>query len=525
MVKINLSSLSPLSIKSSVFILLCFFMVNVNAAKASLKFNEINIASPIKLIHPVMIANILPAKGKELITLGIDTDNQRWLYLYSIDEDKSNVQVIDRIKIPQQVFSFDISEAVSDNVNKAKSNQQQLQHLYFMTSEQLLAYQPNQDNQPGKFETILKISSIYLEDKPQFISQGDFIFDLNQDGIDDFVIADFSKVHLAIGQADGQMLKQTLPIKAEVNLQVNGASYNQRKFYLEDTNFDGNNDIILVGSGELTIYQQDTDAQFSSREETLVIKSSIHGAEWWSQQDETGGRLDQSDLVYRKLESLQDMNNDGVLDMVVRFTQSSGMLDRVNDYEIYLGQNKNNKLVFSEQAHSVIHTDGTLTGVRFVDINNDKKLEVVLAGFDIGLSQIIGALLSGSIDQDVYVFKMDQYAKFDKKPNVSKEVDLNFSLSSGQSGSPVVKLADINGDGLKDLLLSDSDEKFKVYYGESGEKLFSRRSTSYKTILPKEGENLLIDDLNGDGKDDLLIKFSKQDDEKLRQTIRILLAS
>ena len=53
---------------------------------------------------------------------------------------------------------------------------------------------------------------------------------------------------------------------------------------------------------------------------------------------------------------------------------------------------------------------------------------------------------------------MNEEDKFITKPTIKKGVELTFSLSSGQSGSAVVKLADLNGDGLKELVLSDDDD-------------------------------------------------------------------
>lgn len=210
--------------------------------------------------------------------------------------------------------------------------------------------------------------------------------------------------------------------------------------------------------------------------------------------------------------------------MVVRFTQVSGVLDRVNDYEIYLGKNTNQQLSYDNKPNSVIHAEGTLTDLEFVDIDNDNKSEVMLAGFDIGLSQIISALLSGSIDQDVYLFKMDENDNYRKKPHVNKEVELNFSLSSGQSGTAVVKLADLNGDGLKDLVLSDGDDELDIYFGQTGKKLFKRRAVEYNTQLPKDGNLVFVNDLNNDGKDDLLLKFSKLDDNSSGHNFTILLS-
>ncbi len=154
-----------------------------------------------------------------------------------------------------------------------------------------------------------------------------------------------------------------------------------------------------------------------------------------------------------------------------------------------------------------------------------------MAGFDIGLSQIIGALVTGGIDQDVYVFKMSEQDKFPTKPVIKKGVELTFSLSSGQSGSAVVKLADLNGDGLKELILSDDDDELKIYLGKKVSKTsksskkkrsFNKRSVSYSTQLPKDGNLVMVEDLNGDGKDDLLMKFSRLDGEGKGNEFKIL---
>ena len=142
----------------------------------------------------------------------------------------------------------------------------------------------------------------------------------------------------------------------------------------------------------------------------------------------------------------------------------------------------------------------------------------------LALLKLLGALLAGSIDQNVFLFKMDSKGNYGRKPNISREVELNFSLTKGQSGSPVVKLADVNGDDLKDLILSSGDNTLKIYLGRTGKQSFSSRSTSYKTNLPKDGNTLFTQDLNNDGKEDILMKYSSLDDEKLARKFKVLLA-
>jgi hypothetical protein len=491
----------------------CATSLTTLASKSSaVEFSEIIINSPYKLTQEIIVADVLPKKGKELITFSVDEQSNRWLMIYQLDTVASQYVVAEKSIIPKEFYRFDLSNREDDQDEKK-------QRLYFLSANSLSLYQNK------KFKSLVKIESIYIQDQADFISQGDFIQDLNNDAYDDVIIADFNKTHILIGQGMNSFSRQTLPIKPEVRVLSAGASYTQTKLYFSDVNFDEKTDILLIGDGEMVIYPQYGNSQFTRKATLLAINEAISGTDWWNKRDESGEKLDQSDLEYRKLEELRDVNADGIVDMVVRYTKASGVLDRVNDYEIFLGKKSEGILSYAQEPDSVIHAEGTLTGLEFVDIDNDDKLEVLLAGFDIGLSQIIGALVTGSIDQDVYVFKMSEQDKFLTKPTIKKGVELTFSLSSGQSGSAVVKLADLNGDGLKELVLSDDDDELKIYLGRKPnkkKKSFIKRSVSYSTQLPKDGNLVMVEDLNGDGKDDLLMKFSRLDGEDKAKQFKVL---
>ncbi len=482
---------------------------------SAIEFNEVVINTPYKLTQEIIAADLLASPGKELLIFSVDKQGNRWLMIYQRDQKTNQYTIAEQSTIPKQFYRFDLSEAKADKTQK----------LYFLSDDSLSLYQNK------TFTALAKIESLYIQEQADFLSRGDFIQDLNNDAFDDVVIADFSKTHIFIGQQSSNFAKQTLPIKPEVRVLSSGASYTQAKLYFSDANFDGKKDILLVGDGEMLIYAQGGHSQFIKKASHLTINEAISGTEWWNKRDESGEQLDQSDLEYRKLEEFRDVNADGIMDMVVRYTKASGVLDRVNDYEIFLGKQNQGKLSYATQADSVIHAEGTLTGLEFIDIDNDDKLEVLLAGFDIGLSQIIGALVSGGIDQDVYVFKMTEQDKFPEKPVIKKDVELTFSLTSGQSGSAVVKLADLNGDGLKELVLSDDGDQLKIYLGKKvtqrktsskKNRSFNKRSINYSTQLPKDGNLVMVEDLNGDGKDDLLMKFSRLDGEAKAKEFKVL---
>ena len=57
----------------------------------------------------------------------------------------------------------------------------------------------------------------------------------------------------------------------------------------------------------------------------------------------------------------------------------------------------------------------------------------------------------------------------------------------------------------------------KVFFGRNAEK--------HDLKLPIDGGMLQSDDLNGDGKEDILIKYGKQDDKTLANQFRVFIAS
>ncbi|WP_019029600.1 FG-GAP repeat domain-containing protein [Colwellia piezophila] len=495
----------------------CATSFTSSASKSStVDFNEVMIISPYNLTQEIIAADVLPNKGKELVTFSVDEKGNRWLIIYQLNKQTSQYVIAEQAIIPKHFYRFDLSEL------KPEEKAGRTQNIYFLSADSLALYKNKQ------FKKLVDIDSLYVQEQADFLSKGNFIQDLNNDNFDDVIIADFTQTHIFIGQGMNSFAKQTLPIKPEVRVLSAGATYTETKLYFTDVNFDKKTDILLVGDGEMIVYPQTEQSKFSSTAVILPINEAISGTDWWNKRDESGEQLDQSDLEYRKLEELRDVNADGITDMVVRYTKASGVLDRVNDYEIFLGKKSQGVLSYAQQADSVIHAEGTLTGLEFVDIDNDDKLEVLIAGFDIGLSQIIGALITGGIDQDVYVFKMNEQDKFPAKPAIKKDVELTFSLTSGQSGSAVVKLADLNGDGLKELILSDDDDELKIYLGKKITKSskykrsFNKRSVGYDTQLPKNGNLVMVEDLNGDGKDDLLMKFSRLDGEGKAKEFKVL---
>ena len=473
-------------------------------------FNQSSFEVDFTITHPIIVDQFLPNSQKQILILGVDENQLRVAALYSKNLDSKQYQLVAKKHIPENILAFDILTSLTG-----------VKKLLMLNSQEILTL----DFHKNLILPLSEVSSFYLKDKPQFVARKDLVKDVNNDGVDDIVIPSFTNLKFLIGNQNNEFNQLELPIQPNVDISSSEVSFSEKRLFFVDANADNKVDVVEIGDSKLIYYQQLESGLFSPIANELELPIDVGGLPWWYVRGADGEQMDQSQLKHKMVEEITDINGDNIADLMIRQTESSGVLDKKIHYDIHYGSYTDNKiLTYKAESQSQISADGTLTNLRLIDLNKDDRKEVLVSSFDIGVSQIIGALLSGSIDQDVFLFRLEANGQYSKEPLFSEEVDLNFSLSSGRTGQPVILSSDLDGDGLQDLVLSVDEKRLKIFKGTDSGKLFESRSKRHKLRLPKNGSLISSADLDGDNKEELIVRYGKQDKENLRSKVVILSA-
>ncbi|MFC3034709.1 FG-GAP repeat domain-containing protein [Pseudoalteromonas fenneropenaei] len=470
---------------------------------AALSYQTLNHQSNYNISRPPIVADVAPLPGKEIILIGSGLNQAHQITILALQNEA--LSVVDEFAIGKNYFAVDVLESAAEGEVG----------LFFLARDHVAAYRVPTKAVPDRLSLYSDVHSFYQLGENGFLAEIDFIADLNQDRKADVMLPAMDHFTVWLS-GHHELRKHTLPIAAARSLVRNELEVRPPSVFFKTAE---KAKVYEVTQGLISQYT------LSGGVKSLAIKvaDDIHGVNWWDLRDDSGQSPDQSELSHRVVEDILDVNGDAIDDLVVRFTTSSGALDRRNDYEFYYGSlDDKQQLSFSSKPNTTIRAEGTLAGLELIDINQDGKLEVLVSGFEIGVSQIISALLSGSIAQDVLLYWQDDNGEFGKKPANAFDTELRFSLSKGRAGDPLVTLADMDGDKQLDLLLSEGENRISIRPLKAA-KQFSA-PLKVNAPFPQAGSNIVVADLNADGKAELLMAYDKLDAVSTRKLLRVLVS-
>ena len=346
--------------------------------------------------------------------------------------------------------------------------------------------------------------------------------DVNGDGRDDLVVPDVDGFSVFIQMSDGAFadaVKIGPSFEMDRLYEADGYRHNpwvQGRVHEMDYNRDGRSDLVFWNEDHFEVHTQDERGLFTPAAETFTTAVAFDSDDLASLAAPHGLRrrrkdhMPTGDMTGRVLHSLTDLNGDGVADLVVFSLEIRSMWSARSTYEVHFGTpTPDGGTVFAPDVGTAIQSDGVPKGLGAHDFDHNGEVDMMFTTIKVGIFKIIrmiiGGILTHSVSLDLEFYRMEG-GIYPDKPNATRKIKTDSLGKSGERAAllPSVLIGDVNGDGRSDLLVGRSRKELRVFLGVPGPDLFARRPQKVAVAMPKEEYTRLVD-LNKDGKQDILM--------------------
>lgn len=416
---------------------------------------------------------------------------------------------------PSQILNFD-ENAIIFNVGNI-TNQYPGKEIVYLTSSSLKYYYLKDNLYDPESIKLIDISSIFLSPSPESPVRCKFIWDVNEDKLDDLYIPKPNYLTLLFGDKDG-ILKETQKININPIFATRSPyrfstedfetpeNFSQKTItrvpvlYHEDFNGDKRKDIISKYKDKIKVFLQNEKNEFS-REPDYEIDLDILTEEEEKKIPPPSYSLD-----------VVDLDDNGLIDIVVSKSQFQTM-GSLSKFYIYL--NKEGKI--SLTPDQILVNDSAFGKPVILDINGDNHKDLIITEAKMGLFQILKVLITKKLTYEdaIYLGKNGEYPKL-PATKIKSKIRFDFEKLERTEGEIANFRGDFNGDGVKDVLKKiDAKNMLTIFLGQSRAKkiIFSKKASyEIKEELPRA---VIIKDLNNDKVSDIIFDFRRDEKKKL----------
>jgi hypothetical protein len=393
--------------------------------------------------------------------------------------------------------------------------------LFFVEPGRILRYDFAAEN----LVEAVKISTIYAQERNGEITPIDFVRDVNGDGLDDLVVPDTAGYRVRLQRPDGSLGTEALLLESSSMSVSDGVvTFRSRPLFMGDMNFDGLADLGVWRGNALRVYPQLPGARFEGRPIPVQLGLELPTEAEMRARRSNRSAIDVMGLVDQQIWSILDLNNDQLPDILTETTLSEGVFDKRNKFRLYLGRRDGDHVAYQETEDAVLASEGLQYDLVITDIDGDGKQDLLVRKVRLTFGRVIRALLSGSVSLQLHFFRMTDDDSYAKQANYVTSTNVSFSMSSGQVDIPAITVADFDADGLQDLMMQSNSNQLSFFRGVPTASLFDQRAAKRNVTLPRNGDLVTTEDIDGDGRADLIIRYNDADAAGLAQVVRLLFA-
>ena len=175
---------------------------------------------------------------------------------------------------------------------------------------------------------------------------------------------------------------------------------------------------------------------------------------------------------------------------------------------------------FAPRPDQTIVTEGVI-GPRFIDINGDGRMDIILPSVRMGINNFITMLTNRQINMNVGIYLQDKNGRFPARPTNEKAVNFKLDVENlNKKTRPVMVFGRFSkGKPGYGLAVASKDNRVSIYTPDRYSVLSDNPALNLSVDAPSE---MTAVDLNRDGVDDLVMTYKKFKDKA--KTINVFIS-